>query len=93
MSKLKISEENKIGLQQRIDELPREFIEVTGFRIAEDSENNCSKCLHCRQENCKFGPGSYWCGKHKEIEHISTLYADEDIYPNSAYVCNDLRKE
>ena len=65
----------------------------TDFKVAEISELNCSKCIYGGQEPDKFGPGTFYCEKHKEVTTFRSLIADEEIMPNAAYVCNDFSIE
>lgn len=72
-----------------IENLPEEFKDRTGFRLAVTSINNCRNCSKCHQESHMFGPGVYSCTKHKEVSNIVSLMADGKIYPCAAYTCNE----
>ena len=76
-----------------VNNLDEGFRNRTGFRVAETSELNCSKCMYSDHESDKFGPGAFYCVKHTEVAALHTLIADEDVMPNAAYVCNEFVRE
>lgn len=76
-----------------IENLPEEFKDRIGFRLAATSINNCSNCSNCRQECHMFGPGAYRCTKHKEVSDVMSLMIDGKVNPCAAYTCNECNFE
>lgn len=76
-----------------IENLPKEFKDRVGFRLATTSINNCSNCSGCRQESHMFGSGAFRCTKHKEVSNVTSLMTDGKVNPCAAYTCNECNFE
>lgn len=72
-----------------VENLPKEFKDRVGFRLATTSINNCGNCSRCKQESHMFGPGAFRCTNHKEVSDVTSLMADGKVYPCAAYTCNE----